>query len=422
MLSYDVIEWGQALQKNVRETPRPAETEVLLKLKYCGVCHSDVHIRDGYFEMGGGKRFHMSERGMKPPLTLGHEPYGTVIAAGPDAREALIGQDRLVCPWIGCGNCARCREGQDNHCMAPRWIGIQAAGGYSDHLLIPHSRYLVDATGIDPAWAATLACSGLTTYSATSKLAPIPRDEWVAVMGTGGLGLMSIGMLRAMGHERIVAVDIDEAKFGAARAAGAAATVNAGDPEAAEQLQQIAGGPLYGAVDLVNNTATANLALSALRKGGRLILVGLYGGEIPLSLVAVVQRALSIIGSSVGTVAELKEVVKLAREGKLKPIPIEKRPLSEVSRTLDELKAGKIIGRVVAEIGSRALERGSGPAGRRNRRVYGHAGSDTNLRPRRLSRRRHPLRSRPSNHAPKRAGRPAKRPRASARSGHSTAG
>ncbi len=351
MLSYDVVEWGKPLERREHETPKPAGTEVLLKLKYCGVCHSDVHIRDGYFEMGGGKRFHMSDRGMHPPVTLGHEPYGTVIAAGPEAREVPIGQDRLVCPWIGCGTCARCREGQDNHCMAPRWVGIQRPGGYADHLLIPHPRYLVDATGIDPAWAATLACSGLTTYSAVSALAPIPREEWVAVLGAGGLGLMAIGMLRALGHERIVAVDVDPAKFAAAREEGAAATLDGKDPEVAKKLQEIAGGPLYGAVDLVNNTGTASLAMAALRKGGRLILVGLYGGEVPLSLVAVVQRALTIRGSNVGTVAELKQVVELARAGKLKPIPIEKRPLSEVSRTLDELKAGTIVGRVVAEIG-----------------------------------------------------------------------
>ncbi len=351
MLSYDVVEWGKPLQKREHETPKPDGTEVLLKLKYCGVCHSDVHIRDGYFDMGGGKRFHMSDRGMHPPVTLGHEPYGTVIAAGSQARDVPIGQDRLVCPWIGCGTCARCREGQDNHCMTPRWVGVQRPGGYADHLLIPHPRYLVDASGIDPAWAATLACSGLTTYSAVSALTPIPRDEWVAVLGAGGLGLMAIGMLRALGHERVVAIDVDPSKFAAAREEGAAATLNGKDPEAAKKLQEIAGGPLYGAVDLVNNTGTASLAMAALRKGGRLIMVGLYGGEIPLSLVAVVQRALTIRGSSVGTVAELKQVVELARAGKLKPIPIEKRPLSEVSRTLDELKAGTVVGRVVAEIG-----------------------------------------------------------------------
>ncbi len=350
MISYDVIEWGQPLQRRERETPQPKGTEVLLKLKYCGVCHSDVHIRDGYFDLGGGKKFQMTDRGMHPPITMGHEPFGTVIAAGPDATGAPIGQDRLVCPWIGCGQCVRCLEGKDNHCMSPRWIGIQWAGGYADHLLIPHPRYLVDASGIDPAWASTLACSGLTTYSAANQLRPIPKDEWVAVLGAGGLGLMTIGMIKALGHDRIVAIDIDPGKFAAARETGATATVNGRDADALAQVQKIAGGPIYGAVDLVNSADTASLALASVRKGGRVVLVGLYGGEIPISLVTIVQRALTIVGSNVGTVAELKETVELARQGKLKKIPIECRPLSEVSRTLDELKAGKVTGRVVAKI------------------------------------------------------------------------
>jgi D-arabinose 1-dehydrogenase-like Zn-dependent alcohol dehydrogenase len=349
MLSYDVAEWGKPLKKSERATPAPAGTEVLVKLKYCGVCHSDAHIRDGYFDLGGGKRFHMSERGMHPPVTLGHEPYGTVIAAGPEAGDAPIGADRLVYPWTGCGICARCGDGLDNYCASPRSIGLQRPGGYADHLIVPHPRYLIDVNGIDPVWAATLSCSGLATYSAVSKLSPIPRDEWVAVIGAGGLGLTAIGMLRALGHKRIVAVDIDSSKLNAAEAAGAAATLDSRDAEAAKKLREITGGLLYGAVDLVGAADTASLAISALRKGGKLIVVGLYGGEIPLSLAATTLRALTIQGSHLGSVGELKRVVALAREGKLKPIPIQKRPLAEVNRTLDELKAGGIVGRVVVE-------------------------------------------------------------------------
>jgi len=350
MLSYDVIEWGKALEKRQRETPKPKGTEVLLKLKYCGVCHSDVHIRDGYFDLGGGKRLPMSERGLRPPVTLGHEPYGMVIAAGPDVENVPLGADRLVYPWTGCGDCVRCREGLDNYCIAPRMIGIQRPGGYADHLIVPHPRYLIDASGIDPVWAATLSCSGLSTYAAVSKLHPIPRDEWVAVMGAGGLGLSAIGMLRAFGHERIVALDIDPVKLSAAEAAGATATLDGRDADAAQKLKQMTQGALYGAVDFVGSNETASLAVGALRKGGRLILVGLFGGEIPLSIGSTILRALTIQGSHLGSVAELKAVVALAREGKLRPIPIQTRPLSEVSRTLDELKAGTIVGRVVAEI------------------------------------------------------------------------
>ena len=350
MLSYDVVEWGKPLEKAERKTPEPRGTEVLLKLKYCGVCHSDVHIRDGYFDLGGGKRLAMSERGINLPATLGHEPYGTVVAAGPDAGDVAIGEDRLVYPWTGCGGCPRCREGLDNFCMAARCVGLQRPGGYADHLLVPHPRYLIDAGGIDPAWAATLSCSGLSTYAAVSKLNPIPPDEWVAVIGAGGLGLSAVSILRAIGHQRIVAVDIDAAKLNAAENAGAAAIVHGGPAGSAERIKRVAGGPLYGAVDLVGTAETATFALAVLRKGGRLILVGLYGGEIPLSLVATIQRALTIQGSHLGSIDELKQVVALAREDKLRPIPIQKRALSEVSRTLDELKAGAVVGRVVVEI------------------------------------------------------------------------
>jgi D-arabinose 1-dehydrogenase-like Zn-dependent alcohol dehydrogenase len=350
MLSYDVVEWGQPLEKIERETPVPKGTEVLVKLKYCGVCHSDVHIRDGYFDLGGGKRLLMSERGMHPPVTLGHEPFGTVIAAGEDADGVPIGEDRLVYPWTGCGHCARCREGLDNYCMAPSMIGIQRPGGYADHLLVPHPRYLVDPGGIDPVWAATLSCSGLSTYSAVSKLKPIPSDEWIAVIGAGGLGLSAIGMLRALGHDRIVVVDIDRLKLRAATAAGAAVTLHSGEGDALQKLKQITDIALYGAVDFVGSRSTAQLALGALRKGGKLIFVGLFGGEIPLSVGATVLRAITVQGSHLGSVEELRALVALARAGKITPIPIEKRPLSEVSRILDELKAGGIIGRVVAQI------------------------------------------------------------------------
>jgi len=350
MLSYDVIEWGKPLAKTERHTPRPQGTEVLVKLKYCGVCHSDVHIRDGYFDLGGGKRLPMGERGMEPPVTLGHEPYGTVIAAGADGEDVPIGEDRLVYPWTGCGECARCRDDSDNYCVAPSMMGLQRPGGYADHLLVPHPRYLIDASGIDPVWAATLSCSGLSAYSAVSKLPPMARDEWVAVMGAGGLGLSAIGMLRALGHEQIVVVDIGDAKLTAAMAAGAAATLNSRVGDAPRILREMTGGALYGAVDFVGSAETAELALGALRKGGKLILVGLFGGEMSLSIAATILRAVTVQGSHLGSVEELKSVVALARAEKIKPIPIQKRPLSEVSRILDELKAGAIVGRVVAEI------------------------------------------------------------------------
>ncbi len=349
MLSYDVVEWGGALAPAQRETPKPVGTEVLLKVKYCGVCHSDVHIRDGYFDLGGGRKFMMGDRGMKLPLTMGHETYGTVAAVGPDAGPVVIGAERIVYPWIGCGQCARCLEGSDNLCANMQSIGIQKPGGYADHVIVPHPRYLIDPQGVDPAFAATLACSGITTYSAIGKLMPFVAEDWIVVLGAGGLGLLCVAVLKAMGHTNIVSVDIDPGKFPAAIEAGAAHTLDGRDAGALKELQKIAGNNVYGALDFVGSSETAKLGIAALRKGGRYVVVGLFGGEITMGIVPLAQRALTIEGSYVGTVADLKDMVALARSGKLKPIPIERRPMAQVEAALSELKAGKILGRVVVE-------------------------------------------------------------------------
>ncbi len=349
MNSYDVVDWGQPLQQAIRATPVPQGTEVLVRVSYCGVCHSDVHIRDGYFDLGGGKKFRMSDRGMKPPVTMGHEPFGTVIAAGPDAGDVTLNVDRLIYPWTGCGTCTRCLDGMDNWCMAPRFIGIQRAGGYADHVLVPHPKYLVDVGDLDPSYAPILACSGLTTYSAARKLMPCRPTDWIVVLGAGGLGLMAIGMLVAMGHENIAVVDINESKFDAARAMGAKLAIGAADPKALETLTALEGG-VHGALDFVGMTETAQLGQGALRKGGRYVVVGLYGGEITLSLVPLAQRALTIQGSYVGSLAELQEVVALARSGKLRPIPVALCEPADISGVLDRLKRGEVVGRVVARM------------------------------------------------------------------------
>lgn len=347
MLSYDVVEWGGVLTKSQRDTPVPKGTEVLVKVNCCGVCHSDVHLRDGYFDLGGGKKFVFGERGVKLPMTLGHEVYGTVSAAGPDAAGVKIGDERIVYPWIGCGKCATCLGGKEHICATGSPIGVVRGGGYADHVMVPHPRYLIDPDGLDPALASTLACSGITTYSAIGKLKPIAADDWIAVVGAGGLGLLCISILKAMGHAKIVSVDIDPAKFAAAKAAGAAETVDAKDAGAAKRLREISGGGVAGAIDFVAGTDTANLSIAVLKKGGRYVAVGLFGGEIPVSLVSLVQRAISIEGNYVGSIQDLKDMVALAKSRKLTPIPIAKRPLAEVEAALSELKAGKIVGRVV---------------------------------------------------------------------------
>ena len=354
MISYQFLEHGQPLQAVMHQTPKPSGTEVLVRITRSGVCHSDLHIWDGYFEWGNGKRFYVKERGCVPPFTLGHEPFGVVEALGPGAvkadRRVKVGQKRLVFPWIGCGKCAVCKSGQDNYCVSgPRFLGVNRPGAYASHVLIPHPKYLVDSSGIDDAFAATLACSGLTTYSASAKLPALGPKDWVAVIGCGGLGLVCISVLRAKGVKNIVACDIDEGKLAAAKKLGARLTLDTRAPDAVQKLGALAMGSLAGTIDLVGMPSTAALGTGALRKGGRYVLCGLFGGEFTHPLPPIAQRAIGIVCSYVGNLQELKEVVALAKKKKLKPTPVETRPAMEVTRALDELKAGKVLGRVVLE-------------------------------------------------------------------------
>ena len=345
MISYQIIEHGKPLQKVLAATPKPQGSEVLVRITRAGVCHSDLHIWQGWFDLGGGRRFYVKERGCVPPFTLGHEPFGVVEAAGPRARGVKIGQKRIVFPWIGCGKCAVCKAGQDNYCVSgSRILGVNRPGAYSTHVLAPDPKYLVDATGINDAFAATLACSGVTAYSASAKLPALTPADRVAVIGCGGVGLAGVAVLRARGVKNIVACDIDDAKLATAGKLGARETLNTRAPDAPQKLQGIA-----GVIDFVGTPATAALGIAALRKGGRYVLVGLHGGELNHPLPPIAQRAIGIVGSYVGNLAELKAVVALAKKGKLKPMPVETRPAEEANRALDDLHAGRIVGRVVLD-------------------------------------------------------------------------
>ena len=223
-------------------------------------------------------------------------------------------------------------------------VGVNRPGAYSTHVLVPDPKYLVDASGVDEGFAATLACSGLTAYSAAAKLPALAAQDRIAVLGCGGLGLIGISILRARGAKNIVACDIDNAKLEVAAKMGAKETLNTRAGDAPPKLQGLA-----AAIDFVGSPATASLGIGALRKGGRYVICGLYGGELVHPLPPIAQRAIGIVGSYVGNLQELKEVVALAKKRKIRAAPVETRPADEASRALEDLKAGRIVGRVVLD-------------------------------------------------------------------------
>src|SRR6201990_2033388 len=235
MSMFQVCVCGQPPQMNERPTPQPAGTEVLLKVLAAGVCHSDLHLADGYFDLGGGKRLSLQDRGMKLPVTLGHENVGEVVAVGPDATGVKIGQRMLADPWIGCGTCAVCLRGEDNLCRSMRSLGVFANGGYADYIMVPHPRYLFDIGDLPPERVAPLACSGVTTYGALKKV-PTLASEPTVIIGAGGLGLMCLALHQKMGGHSAIVVDVDPAKRKAAKEAGAAHVVDGGATDATQQI------------------------------------------------------------------------------------------------------------------------------------------------------------------------------------------
>jgi D-arabinose 1-dehydrogenase-like Zn-dependent alcohol dehydrogenase len=343
---FQVCVCGQPLQLNEAPTPEPKGSEVLLKVIAAGVCHSDLHLADGWFDLGGGKRMSLQDRGMKLPVTLGHENVGEVVAVGPEAKSVKIGARMLAHPWIGCGQCGPCKRGEENLCRAMKSLGVFSNGGYADFLIVPHPRYLFDIGDLAPERAAPLACSGVTTFGALKKV-PTLTSEPTVIIGAGGLGLMCQALHKAMGGHSAIVVDIDPVKRDAAKKAGASAVIDGAAPDAAQQIIDLTRGGAWAVIDLVGSSQSARLGYDSLIKGGKYVIVGLYGGDLTVSLPPIPMRAVTIQGSYVGSLPEMKELIELVKRTGLPPVPVATRPLKDVNGVMDQLRAGKIVGRVV---------------------------------------------------------------------------
>ena len=341
MISYQTAAPGSPLVTVESPTPKPSGTEVLLKTVACGVCHSDIHLHEGVFELGGGKQLDVGQEG----LTLGHEIFGEVLAIGPDATGVSVGDRRVVYPWIGCGDCAQCRRGEEHLCTPGQALGIVKPGGFSDHVLVPHGRYLFDKGDVPDSLAATYACSGLTAFGALKKVGEIQDGDHIIIIGAGGVGMMAIQIARALGLDPIV-VDIDETKLAAARDLGVTRTFDSSDRQTAKEIRKSTGGA-YAVLDFVGAEASVNYGLGCLRKGGMLLVIGLYGGALSIPIPFLPMNARLIQGSYVGSLDDMSKLMAMVRDGKIAPIGITERPITEANQALEDLKAGKVSGRQV---------------------------------------------------------------------------
>ena len=342
-----IVEPNAPLKIEEQDTPKPAGSEVVIKIKATGVCHSDLHLWEGGYDLGDGTFMKVTDRGVKYPITPGHEIVGSVYEIGPNVQGISVGDDVLVYPWIGCGLCNTCKAGSENLCDTPKSLGVFQNGGYAEYVLVPSYKYLACIHGTDLDSVASLACSGLTAFTAIKK-ANANSPEFIVIIGAGGLGLMGIQIAGAITNAKIICVDLDDEKLKTAKEMGAHFTFNSKNAKIDQEILSICNDKgADSVVDFVNAPPTAKLGLSVLRKRGNLVLVGLFGGSIDLSLVTIPLKAITIQGAYTGNYADMVELLELAQNGTINPLVSKHYSLTDANNALDDLKNRKIVGRAV---------------------------------------------------------------------------
>jgi alcohol dehydrogenase len=346
MKRQSLVRFDAPLCETVIDTPKPQGREVLVRVERCGLCHSDLHLQDGYMDLGNGKRLDTT-RGMALPFTLGHEIAGVVDEVGPDAPSDIVGQKKAIFPWIGCGQCRDCLAGDENLCARNRFLGVSIDGGFATHVLVPDAKYLLDYDPLSVNMAATLMCSGVTAYGALKRLVDRPRQRNILLIGLGGVGMMGLAFARAMFKQKVSVADLSTAARETALANGAAVAYDPSEPDIARRIIKENDGGFDAVVDFAGNEKSMNFAVSTVARGGKIVVSGLMGGNFNLPIVQWIYKRMTIEGFMVGTLAEAQELMALARSGRIKPTPMREEPMGDAQKWIEQLRAGKVIGRVL---------------------------------------------------------------------------
>ena len=327
--------FGQPLA--LLDLPRPEALvdEVLLKVEACGVCHSDLHIVDG-----DSPAF---KAGTKAQLIPGHEVVGRVVARGAAVSHLAIGE-RVGVAWLHhtCGACELCLGGRENLCRKATVTGMSVDGGYAEFMRAKASHALPVPAALSSVEAAPLFCAGVTSYRALHN-AGVGPGQRVAVVGVGGLGHLAVQIAIAAGAE-VIAIDVADDKRAGARALGAVHAFDARSPDTPKAVRALGGAHI--AVVTSAARAAFDLGFKCLRPAGTLAVVGLPPEPLQFSALAIVSGEFRIVGSAVGTRADLQATLALAASGKLR-CHCHTRPLAEVNAALDDLRAGRVQGRTV---------------------------------------------------------------------------
>jgi propanol-preferring alcohol dehydrogenase len=317
--------------------PVPGPGEILVKVKACGVCHTDLHAASGDWPVKP-----------VPPFIPGHEAAGVVAALGPGVTDFKLG-DAVGVAWLhdACMRCEYCETGWETLCEHQHNTGYSVNGGFAEYVIASAAFAARLPAGVDFAAIAPILCAGVTTYKGLKETDARP-GEWVVISGIGGLGQVAVQYAKAMGL-KVVAIDIAEDKLKLARAAGADHAVNALSADAVDSVLRDTGGGAHGVLVTAVSTAAFAQALKMVRRKGTVSLVGLPPGEFPTPIFDVVLKRITVRGSIVGTRRDLDEAIAFAADGKVRSV-ITKAPLADINAIFDRMKSGKIDGRMVLEM------------------------------------------------------------------------
>ncbi|MFU2318117.1 alcohol dehydrogenase AdhP [Rahnella sp. PCH160] len=319
----------------VEKTLRALEHgEALLQMECCGVCHTDLHVKNGDF-------------GDKTGVILGHEGIGIVKKIGPGVTALKVG-DRASVAWFfkGCGHCEYCTTGNETLCRQVINAGYTADGGMAEECIVSADYAVKVPEGLESAAASSVTCAGVTTYKAV-KVSGIQPGKWIAIYGLGGLGNLALQYAKNVFNAKVIAIDVNDLQLEFAAEMGADLTINMLKEDAAKIIQEKVGGA-HAAVVTATAKSAFNSAVDAMRAGGRIVAVGLPPESMSLNIPRLVLDGIQVVGSLVGTREDLAEAFQFAAEGKVVP-KVTKRPLGDINAIFHEMEQGKIKGRMVID-------------------------------------------------------------------------
>lgn len=308
--------------------------EALVKTEFCGVCHTDLHVKNADFGDVTGR-------------ILGHEGIGKVIEVADDVTALKVG-DRVSIAWMyaACGRCEYCTSGRETLCRDVQNAGYTVDGAMAEEVIVNANYAVKVPDDLDPAAASSITCAGVTTYKAV-KVSKIKPGQWIGIFGIGGLGNLAIQYAKNVFNAKVVAFDISDDKLNFAKELGADAVVNTKNQDATEIVNQLTNNKGLDATVITAVAKTPfNQAVDVVKAGARVVAVGLPVDKMDLDIPRLVLDGIEVVGSLVGTRQDLKEAFQFAAEGKVVP-KVKTRDLEDINDIFEEMEQGKITGRMV---------------------------------------------------------------------------